>query len=308
MALTDNLVLYYKLDETSGTNADDAASTHDGTFSGAVTWEAGKINNCATTSTSRSLDTGVNAAEAADFSISLWLKTSATDNYICGTADATDNKGFGVKLASGKLALLVGNGAGWTANDAAFSTDTVNSGSFVHVVITHDNSTGDWKSYINGALDKTVNAAISDDGRNLFFFNRSGGTGFSGSLDEIAYYEGKVLNLSEVQQLYNSGSGFAYPFATNVTFNAVTLTLSTTSGEPAYFIQANLLTLDSDLSIPKPSVVFIYKTGGIGTSVINTNYPNTDGIIARVTTQKGHIMQLKAEQGSFVPARYKKGL
>jgi hypothetical protein len=41
---------------------------------------------------------------------------------------------------------------------------------------------------------------------------------------------------------------------------------------------------------------------------LKTNYPVTDGIIARTTTQQGHKMQLEPEIKSFIPKEQRKGL
>jgi hypothetical protein len=43
MALTDNLVAYYKLDETSGSTAVDVIAANNGTITGATVNQAGKI-------------------------------------------------------------------------------------------------------------------------------------------------------------------------------------------------------------------------------------------------------------------------
>lgn len=48
-------------------------------------------------------------------------------------------------------------------------------------------------------------------------------------------------------------------------------------------------------------------TGTAGTRIVNTNYPNTKGLIAGTTTQTGRVTNLIPEK-SFVPQRYRKGI
>lgn len=48
--------------------------------------------------------------------------------------------------------------------------------------------------------------------------------------------------------------------------------------------------------------------GTKGTAEIRTSYPSTDGLTAGTTSQTGHQENLKAEQGSVVPRRFKEGI
>jgi hypothetical protein len=82
MALIDNLVSYYKLDETSGTTVEDAYGSNDGTNDGATVNVAGKINTAYDFDGDNDyVDTNVEPVISSggdDFSVSMWFKT--TDN------------------------------------------------------------------------------------------------------------------------------------------------------------------------------------------------------------------------------------
>ena len=52
----------------------------------------------------------------------------------------------------------------------------------------------------------------------------------------------------------------------------------------------------------------VSTTGGRGTAAISKRWPVDDGIIARTTTQEGHIMNLIPEESSKVPKRERVGL
>jgi hypothetical protein len=79
MALTDNLVSYWKLDESSG-NAADSVGSNTGTNVGSIAYSAGKINNGATMGSSKRFDcgvTGINITGKQAFTFAMWAKVSS---------------------------------------------------------------------------------------------------------------------------------------------------------------------------------------------------------------------------------------
>jgi hypothetical protein len=64
-----------------------------------------------------------------------------------------------------------------------------------------------------------------------------------------------------------------------------------------------------DHALTADEVANLYnKRATIGMKELKTNYPITDGLIARTTKQTGRKMQLEAEQGSFIPQRERVGI
>jgi hypothetical protein len=57
---------------------------------------------------------------------------------------------------------------------------------------------------------------------------------------------------------------------------------------------------------PKPTIKW-EATGGIGTRHIKTDYPSTEGTVARITKQEGKQMNLTPSEGSIVPKREREG-
>jgi hypothetical protein len=73
MVLTDNLISYYKLDETSGTNVVDSVGTTNMTSSGITVNQDGKIDKSyLSDSDTDSVTTSSATSITGNFSINLW--------------------------------------------------------------------------------------------------------------------------------------------------------------------------------------------------------------------------------------------
>jgi len=139
--LVTDLVSYYKLDETSGTTADDAHGSNDGSFSTGVT-----VNQTGIIEKAYSFD-GTNyltlandpldfAPQTDAFSISAWVKTTDTYGVIVGKDGATSSTNQ-VQLA------VWGGGISWTVGGTRSVLSTasgVNDDKWHHIVGTSNGS------------------------------------------------------------------------------------------------------------------------------------------------------------------------
>ena len=220
MALTDNLVSYWKLDESSG-NAADAHGSNTLTNNNTVTYVAAKINNGASlVKASNQYFTAANGAifgtgSGNNFSISMWYKTTSITQYdtLFKTGNEAVNEAFIIGFDSNS-AYYVDT---WTT--AYAPTATINNGTFYHVVLTADGT--NFKLYHNGSLINTT--ALNPNFVSASTYVGRTGTGtyirnFDGVIDEIGIWS-RALTSTEVTSLYNSGSGLAYPFASAVNSN-----------------------------------------------------------------------------------------
>jgi hypothetical protein len=211
MALTDNLVSYWKLDESSG-NASDSVGSNTLTNSG-VSYSAGKINNGADFAPN-DLFTTNNISLTGDLTISAWIKPADLGvYYIVAKSDSTSpNEEYVLLVNNNVISMGVRN-----TSNSFFSADKTGtgSGSWVHVVGTVSGTTV--SVYINGVIgtDATVTGTrasknIDTDigGRSYNTFGR-----FNGSIDEVGIWS-RALSSTEVTALYNSGNGLQYPFTT----------------------------------------------------------------------------------------------
>lgn len=215
-AIADNLVSYNNLNS----NSINSIGSYNGTDTN-ITYSStnailGSSANFIASSPSRiSFPTASSFLNLTTFTISAWVKTSSPSyqgiillgSNIGGTVNSpylrVDNN-FKVSLLAAGTALI------GTSNSAIVS------GALTYIVALYDVS-GNWKIYINGSL--------SGSGTNLLTFTFSGGgifgtestnaEKFTGSLDEIGIWS-RVLSLTEVTSLYNSGAGLTYPFVTSI--------------------------------------------------------------------------------------------
>ena len=153
--------------------------------------------------------TNLLATLAGSFTVSLWLRTSDvhgndsdgqyTAAGIVSAFNGSGNDVMPMGLTGGKLAFYTGG----SPQNLLHSQASINTGQYVHVVVTRDQPTGEKKIYINGALDSSVYASTNlltgADGLSIGYNN---GQTFTGDRDEIQFYAG-VLSGDEVAYLYS---------------------------------------------------------------------------------------------------------
>lgn len=235
MALTDNIVAYYKLDEASG-NALDASGNGNTLTNANVTFAAGKINNGAVfNSTTDSLSTAssspFNFTGATPFSVQAWVNPNTVNNngYIACHLKATANyEGWTFQYDStGNAFLNIGqDNAGTNALYMKMNTNAITTG-WQHLLVTYDGTKtpAGVKIYRNG----------SSQSLNTVFNNFTGTASYAGtfqlgsregnslnsnqSLDEVAVWSREVSG-AEAVTLYNGGAGLQlYAAAAFIPFN-----------------------------------------------------------------------------------------
>ena len=200
MALTDNLLAFYKLSDLTDSSGNNRTLTNNGN----VSFASGKIGNAAgfdgsnTLSKDRFTPFGSN-----DFTISMFVKDINTNGYYKmffstrpDGQETSDAFSFGLTPSSTFLFYdgnLTDTGFAFTENE------------WYHVSFV--NSSGSLTFYINGSLvgSASQNAAYA----NSFFYignNASGIELFNGSLDAVGIWN-RALSESEVTELYNNGTG-----------------------------------------------------------------------------------------------------
>lgn len=202
MALTDDLVSYWKLDEASG-NATDSHGTNALTnvSAGSV---PGKVGNARDFDTGTYLFIGDNASlsvGSTDFAIAFWVRFDSLS-------------GLKFVLRKGEEFYIYHNGASLvfealtTGGYAVRTIGTVTTGTWFFVVIWWDNTNGSMCSSLNANAAATTSLGSTFRDHNGSFVI---GNSFNGSVDEMGFWK-RVLTSDERTQLYNGGNGLAYPF------------------------------------------------------------------------------------------------
>ena len=212
MALTDNLISFFELEEASGTRVDSVvASGNDLSDNNTVTQQTGKVGNCAefTHTNSESLSRASNASLATgdiDFSFAGWIYF--TSAFLNAEPIAKDN-------GSQYEYTLYTNGSSqvrWYVEGTAGSSDIL--------LITGSLTTwyffAVWHDSVNNVVGGSINdgtpvtASYSGGARSTAHpFALGGSPYFSGLLDQVGFWK-KVLSPAEITQLYNGGAGLSY--------------------------------------------------------------------------------------------------
>lgn len=223
MALSDNLIVYYPLDEASG-NALDAHSVgpHHLADNNTVGIAAGKVGGAR----DFEADSGeyFSHADHADFSVAdqdftlaFWIKFESlgTTRGIIhkGTFDnaATIEYGVAYTVTQDRFRWAVADGSNVGVVDANVLGAPA-TGTWYFVVCWHDSAANQIGIAVNaGTADTASYSTGSHDGAASFTVgaDNSGGRFMDGLIDEVGFWK-RVLTGGERAELYNAGSGRAY--------------------------------------------------------------------------------------------------
>lgn len=221
MALTDNLVAFWELEESSGTRQD-AIGSHHLTSHNSVAGAAGRVGTAADLVSASQQYLSVADAVALsgadiDFTIQAWVYLSSLDSnrmimarwsspyewalYYDGTAEMFR---FGISGTGGApfglvSALAHGAAAANTWHLVHAWHDAVND----EVGLAVDAGTANTTSWAGGCSDQGIPLYLGLD-------SVSDGSYFNGRLDQAGVWRGRVLTSLERTELYNGGAGLSY--------------------------------------------------------------------------------------------------
>lgn len=215
MALTDNILAYWKLDESSW-NADDSVWSNDLTNSN-VTYTTWKINNCWSFNNSTSYYTcPLDFQSSSAFSVSYWFNPSSfasPDNHIR----------FEEKIILGSLwtaawCYLI-DSSSWYSQSFTVAA-TFATGNWYHVACTFASWT--FLYYVNWSLIQTKTSRTTNTGAKStqYIWREWAWNYFHWLLDELGIRD-RALTWTEVTELYNSGSWLQYPFGSSSAIKTV---------------------------------------------------------------------------------------
>lgn len=236
MAVIDNLLSYWKLDEASGNRAD-AHGSDTLTDNNTVAAVTGIINNGAdfTAASNESLShaTSKGGAVGLPISYNLWV-------YINDTSEKGSFLEDGGGTAGGSFGIAIGVGSGnfdtngnnlivpfwgidWQDTGVAIGTGW-------HMITVVLGTDGKIKAYKDGTLVFTGTSVLTAWSTGLRLGNSTNNGSFpryfDGAIDEVGIWS-KALTGAEITSLYNAGAGLAYPFSSGATQNSNFLSFMT---------------------------------------------------------------------------------
>lgn len=232
MALTDNLLLHYGLNDGSGTSATDSSgNARTGTLVNTPTWTTAKVGASALTFASASsqyvtmpvsnLLRNINAVTVA-----FWVKTTATTNqrmFFVSSNTGTTTSRFSIShsaVTAGVLQVVARAGDGEGAQTKNATGNAINDGNWHYVSVVVDIANDTITIYVDGSSVSATGTisftatSISDTDPQAARLGSLGDSTlfFNGSLDEVSLWS-RALSGAEITTLYNAGSGLAYPWA-----------------------------------------------------------------------------------------------
>lgn len=224
MALTDNIVAYWKLDETSGDRADSAGSytLTDNNTVGSGTGIIGNGSDHIRANNEFLSNTSLGGALTNSWTFAGWAKfpnIGAADQTLISLRPSSGNVNLiqiEVNMNTPQWRTIAFDSSGVYKKDfrktTGFTADT-----WTHVAITWDGTT--FEFYINGSnasVTKTSNLSMTQTSTTRTLrvgAEVSSSNVADGLIDELGVWS-RALTSSEITELYNSGAGLTYPFST----------------------------------------------------------------------------------------------
>ena len=198
MALTDNLLAFYKLSDTSDSSGNNRALTN----IGGVGFSTGKIGNAANLQGNQTLNIQISSiGYESSGSYSCWFNRNELEEFpLCLV------KGFGTSVYADSYTGEHTDGRlnGYIPSLGEFSVN-LNSTDWAHYVLSYDSGTQEVKLYANGQLYYTGTTASAFQDSDFVIGYGDGWDG-KGLVDAVGIWD-RALSDSEVAELYNNGTG-----------------------------------------------------------------------------------------------------
>jgi hypothetical protein len=217
MALTDNLVHYWKMDEASGNIADSVGSNTGTATSLLYGATYGKINGGSGFDGALSkIALTTFAFDGTNKTISLWCNI-ASDCVDRGTLVYSQNSAttpyweIGVAVSSAERRIYYSD---HVSGRITYTTDIKSA--WHHVAVTKSGAT--ITVYVDGVSRASGSGISGNDNAGITVSkigaNYADGSKYKGNMDEVGVWS-RALSGAEIASLYNSGSGSQYPFSTS---------------------------------------------------------------------------------------------
>jgi len=219
-----NLSGYWKLGEASGTRADSSVNGNDLTDNNTVTSATGIQGDCghfvaANVEFLNRADNASLSVGGSDFSLQAWFKPTTDVNSPIVAKYPADgaSREYAIRVISTQFNVLIGQD---DSTQDSVTAGAPSNGVWSHLVFTWDNTTREGILYVDNSATAKSFAVTGNYDDNADFViggwsSPGAGATQNGDIDEVGLWKRK-LTASEVEDLYNAGSGVTYPtFALN---------------------------------------------------------------------------------------------
>lgn len=221
--LTADLAVGYKLDEASGTTVTDVLSTTNGTSSGVTVNQTGILGTCYQyTAANNYLYASSPSGISYPRTISMWINMtslpSTAGRYftLARELDGSFAENWFIRISSSdELLAGVKNTSGTYYYTYETTSGSMSTGQWYNIIYAIPSS-GAAKLYINSVLQtgtsQTFSGTHTTSNYQWSIGNaKLGSNAIAGYVDDV-YEWSKELSQSEIDYLYNSGTGRSYPF------------------------------------------------------------------------------------------------
>lgn len=264
---------YWNFNHTSG-DAIDSVGSNNLTNNGSAVFSAGKIGRAGTLVRNTDYFSIADGSQSGlkptgPFSINMWVKwASITDSNWNGLVSKMDNtsRAYGTALLRSGSTYTLGFDIG-TSGGSSYSTQQTitapTTGVWYMYTFVFNASTHTSSIYIDGVSQVADTGAPSSaqagtaEFRIGWYNNPSGSDGSDADIDMVGFFGGTALSQSEIDELYNSGSGVELP-TNRIQFNSVsenvndaspaTLSHTTNGVNRILFVGARIDATTDDLS------------------------------------------------------------
>lgn len=284
MAITDNMISYWKLDESGTANAIDSLGANTLVSAASATRGTGLIGNGASfdgTTAAQGFQcaapVGIGFSHSNDRTFTFWIKTKAsyTGSRLFGMWSSNSSGSAAAKNflcaidqgATNAIIFFLGDGGGTTLGNATGAT-SVGDGNWHFVVITYSSADNKARIYIDGnSTPDATSSAFATVGATSTYFDigAADNNAVAGCfMDEFGIWS-RLLSTAEMSQLFNSGTGVQYPFSTTViSVDSFDAAMSTTAG--------TTLTFSHTCTGTNLILLVGAETGGAGDTVTGITY------------------------------------
>lgn len=283
----DSPLVYYKLDETSGTTATATIGTTNGTHTSVTVNQATALNEnraSASFNGTSSFSSAGNVYEGTtNQTVEAWVYPTSVSGTRGIVSKISTTRGFSLELVNGKASFRLINSAGVT--ETVTGTTTLSINTWYHVVGVRNSTTGKISIYVNGQeeANATLSGTAIGTSTTAFYIGRSAATYFAGRIDEVAVYTAALApaRITAHYDARNVATCYSSTLLSSAAWRHVVTTFDGATGDMKLYVNATLectrtATGTTHSGATAPLAVGTYVSTG-GTPLASTYWPGAVG-------------------------------